>query len=63
MTKFGKAPIYGPERWQARHGTAWSHWEGSYVIHEGPGGVKSPVEVFDFRNCRYVAVRHGSIGW
>lgn len=27
MTKFGKAPIYGPERWQARHGTAWSHWD------------------------------------
>ena len=34
--------------------------EDSYVIHEGPGDVKSRLEVFDFRNRGLVAVRHGS---
>jgi hypothetical protein len=32
----------------------------SYVIHEGPGVVKRPFDVFDFRSGRLVAVRHGS---
>ena len=31
-----------------------------YVIHEGPGVVKRPFDVFDFRSGRLVAVRHGS---
>ena len=32
----------------------------SCVIHEGPGDVKSRLEVFDFRNGGLVVVRHGS---
>ena len=34
--------------------------QASYVIHEGPGVVKRPFDVFDFRSGRLVAVRHGS---
>jgi excisionase family DNA binding protein len=35
-------------------------WPIPRVIHEGPGDVKWRFEVFDFRNGRLVAVRHGS---
>ena len=27
MTTSGKPPIYGPEPWQASHGTVWSYWD------------------------------------
>jgi hypothetical protein len=27
MTRSGKAPIYGPEPWSARHATGWSCWD------------------------------------
>ena len=27
MSGAGKTPIYGPERWMAKHGMTWSHWD------------------------------------
>ena len=27
MSGSGKAPIYGPEPWRARHATVWSYWD------------------------------------
>ena len=40
MTSSGKAPIYGPEPWQARHATVWSYWDlwfcvGALADHDG----------------------------
>jgi hypothetical protein len=50
MTTSGRTPIYGPERWAAKHGMVWSYWDLWFCVvaladHDGDlGGLAEAIE-------------------